>query len=38
MHLQGILGKRRAAARTIYLAGILASQAPANQAPAQEKS
>ncbi len=43
MHLQGILGKRRAAARTIYLASILASQAPrdqapANQAPPQEKS
>jgi len=38
MHLQGILGKRRAATRTIYLASILASQAQANQRPSQEKS
>jgi L-lactate dehydrogenase complex protein LldE len=31
MHLEGILGKRQAATRTIHLASILASQAPSSQ-------
>ncbi|MFZ1918216.1 MAG: (Fe-S)-binding protein [Terriglobales bacterium] len=40
MHLQGILGKRKAAARTIHLARILAQQSGAGSSPqrlAQEK-
>jgi len=37
LHLQGILGKRNAAARTIYLASILAQEDPPQKSPPQER-
>jgi len=37
LHLQGILGKSDAPARTIHLASILAHEEPAHEKPAQER-
>jgi L-lactate dehydrogenase complex protein LldE len=37
LHLQGILGKRKAPTRTIHLASILAQESPAQQKLAQER-
>jgi L-lactate dehydrogenase complex protein LldE len=37
LHLQGILGKRHAPTRTIYLASILAQESPHRESPPQER-